>query len=76
MSEETARAILKEYKINNGDVEFGMDATMDDLIDVLEKNRVFVPCVYVLNKVDCLSLAELQVYDKLPHYVPISAKLG
>ena len=30
---------------------FRYDATSEDLIDVIEGNRVYMPCIYVLNKV-------------------------
>jgi len=49
------------------------DATTDDLIDVIEGNRVYVPAVYVLNKIDQISIEELDVIYKIPHCVPISA---
>ena len=26
------------------------DATIDDLIDVIEGNRIYIPCIYLLNK--------------------------
>ena len=74
LSEDTARAILHEYRVSNGDVHFSSDATMDDLIDVIEGNRIYVPCLYVLNKIDGISIEELDLLDQVPHYVPISAK--
>jgi len=52
MSEETAKAICSEYKLSNADVHFRCDATPDELIDVIEGNRIYVPCIYVLNKID------------------------
>ncbi len=74
MSEETVHAILKEYRIHNCDITFKQDSTMDDLIDVVEGNRIYVPCIYVLNKIDAISIQELDLLDRVPHYVPISAK--
>ena len=32
------------------------------------------PCIYVLNKIDAISMEELDLLDQVPHYVPISAK--
>jgi len=52
MSEDTIRSILHEYKISNCDVNFKINATMDELIDVIEGNRIYVPCIYVMNKID------------------------
>ena len=43
-------------------------------VDIIEGNRVYVPCIYVLNKIDAISIEELDLLDKVPHYVPISAK--
>lgn len=74
MEDETIISILKEYRISNADVTFKADNSVDDLIDVIEGNRVYVPCLYVLNKIDAISIQELDLLDKVPHYVPISAK--
>lgn len=52
MSEDTARAVAHEYRISNADIYFRQDATVDELIDVIEGNRVYTPCIYVLNKID------------------------
>lgn len=74
MSDDTVRAIAHEYKLSNADIHFRQNATIDDLIDVIEGNRIYVPCLYVLNKIDQISIEELDIIDKCPHYVPISAK--
>ena len=74
MSEDTVRSILHEYRISNCDITFKSDNTIDDLIDVIEGNRIYVPCLYVLNKIDAISIEELDLLDRVPHYVPISAK--
>ena len=39
------------------------DATADDLIDVIEGNRIYMPCVYALNKIDAITMEELDVLD-------------
>ena len=56
----------------NVDITFKCDADEDELIDVLEGNRRYVPCIYVLNKVDRISMEDLKILEKFPHYVPIS----
>lgn len=71
---DTIKAILAEYKINNADVVLKCDATTDDLIDVIEGNRIYVPCIYVMNKIDQISVEELDVIYRVPHAVPISAQ--
>lgn len=70
---ETVKSILSEYKIHNADVTLKYDATADDLIDVVEGNRIYVPCIYILNKIDQISIEELDIIYKIPHCVPISA---
>eukprot|EP01117_Protostelium_nocturnum_P010297 TRINITY_DN3700_c0_g1_i5.p1 TRINITY_DN3700_c0_g1~~TRINITY_DN3700_c0_g1_i5.p1 ORF type:complete len:368 (-),score=163.58 TRINITY_DN3700_c0_g1_i5:55-1158(-) len=72
---ETVKAVLAEYKIHNADINLRQDVTVDELIDVIEGNRVYIPCLYVLNKIDQLTVEELNLLDKIPHYVPISAGL-
>lgn len=75
MDEDTIKAICNEYKIPNADISLRCDATPDDLIDVIEGNRLYVPCIYVLNKIDQITVPELDILDRIPHYVPVSAHL-
>ncbi|KAF9139297.1 hypothetical protein EC957_005176 [Mortierella hygrophila] len=70
---DEVKAVLSEYKIHNADISFKCDATVDDLIDVIEGNRVYMPCIYVLNKIDQISIEELDLVSKIPHAVPICA---
>mmetsp|Transcript_36798 Transcript_36798/g.92224 ORF Transcript_36798/g.92224 Transcript_36798/m.92224 type:complete len:341 (-) Transcript_36798:1320-2342(-) len=73
---EAVKGILSEYKIHNADVILrDPNITADDLIDVVEGNRVYIPCVYVLNKIDQISVEELDIIDRMPHYCPISAHM-
>jgi len=59
----------------NCDVSFRSDCTVDELIDVCEGNRIYIPAIYVLNKIDAISIEELDLLYKIPNSVPISAKL-
>lgn len=70
---DLVKTILAEYRIHNADVILKYDATTDDLIDVIEGNRVYIPCIYLLNKIDQISIEELDIIYKIPHCVPISA---
>ena len=62
---EQVRSILAEYRIHNADITLRCDATADDLIDVVEGNRVYIPAIYLLNKIDQMSIV---VGIKLSHY--------
>jgi small GTP-binding protein len=73
LDDDFIRAILHEYKIGNADIMFDCDATEDELIDVIEGNRKYVPCLYALNKIDEITMEELDLLDRIPHYVPCSA---
>ena len=35
--------------------------------------RKYIPCLYVLNKIDDITIEELDVLDRIPHCVPISS---
>ena len=35
---------------------------------------MYVPCLYVLNKIDGISIEELDLLSRVPHYVMISAR--
>jgi small GTP-binding protein len=76
INEDIIRSILAEYKISNAEVCFKCNATPDDLIDVIEGNRTYCPALYVLNKIDQITLDELHLLSRLPHAVPISGMLG
>lgn len=70
---DLVKSILSEYKIHNADVVLRYDATADDFIDVVEGNRIYIPCIYLLNKIDQISIEELDIVCEVPHCVPISA---
>eukprot|EP00299_Pterocystis_sp_00344_P011086 c5116_g1_i1.p1 GENE.c5116_g1_i1~~c5116_g1_i1.p1 ORF type:complete len:384 (+),score=91.96 c5116_g1_i1:116-1153(+) len=75
LDKETVESVLHEYRISNAEVNMHCDATVDQLIDVIEGSRVYIPALYVVNKIDAISMEELDIIDRLPHYVPISAHL-
>lgn len=71
------RAVMSEYKISSADIAIRCDATIDDLIDVLEaKSRSYIPVIYVLNKIDAISIEELDLLYRIPNSVPISSEHG
>lgn len=69
---ESVKAILGEYRIANAEVQIKCDATVDDLIDVIEGNRIYLPCIYILNKIDQITIEELDMIYKIPHAIPVS----
>jgi ribosome-interacting GTPase 1 len=51
ISHEEIKAVLSEYRMANCDVHIRCDPTVDEFIDVVEGGRVYIPCVYILNKI-------------------------
>jgi len=52
IDEQTIIGILREYKIHNADVLIRGDITVDSLIDAILGNRVYIPAITVVNKID------------------------
>ncbi|KAG9648192.1 GTP binding protein-like protein, partial [Aureobasidium melanogenum] len=71
------KAVMSEYKISSADIAIRCDATIDDLIDVLEaKSRSYIPVIYALNKIDAISIEELDLLYRIPNACPISSEHG
>ena len=74
--EKLIMTVLHEYKIFNADVVFREDCTVDEFIDVIQGNRVYLKCLYVYNKIDQLTMEEVDRLAHLRHAVVISCELG
>lgn len=46
MDIDAVKAVLGEYRIANADVHCRGDYDTDDLIDIIEGSRVYMPCIY------------------------------
>ncbi|KAG8380137.1 hypothetical protein BUALT_Bualt07G0162300 [Buddleja alternifolia] len=56
-------------------VLFREDATVDDLIDVIEGNRKYMKCVYVYNKIDVVGIDDVDRLARQPNSIVISCNL-
>jgi ribosome-interacting GTPase 1 len=74
MNAEVAKLVCREYKISCAEFILREDITVDQFIDVIEGNRAYVPALYVFNKIDSITIEELDILDQLPNYVPISSQ--
>lgn len=75
LDDETIMDILKNhYRIYHAVVHFDEPCTVDDLIDVLEGNRVYLPCIYVINKCDQLTQEQIAEFSKRPDTICVSAQ--
>jgi len=64
MDKKTVADILKEFRISNADIVIRENITHDQLIDVIEGNRVYIPSVTILNKIDLVNKKTLQKIKK------------
>lgn len=71
VDEKLVQMILHEYKIFNAEVLFREDCTADELIDVISANRVYLPCLFVYNKIDQVSIEEVDRIARQPNSVVV-----
>lgn len=71
VDEKLVQVILHEYKIFNAEVLFREDCTPDEFIDVISANRVYLPCMYVYNKIDQISIEEVDRIARQPNSVVV-----
>mmetsp|Transcript_27945 Transcript_27945/g.85754 ORF Transcript_27945/g.85754 Transcript_27945/m.85754 type:complete len:371 (+) Transcript_27945:144-1256(+) len=74
LTKEIATRILKEYKMSTVDVALKEDCTIDRFIDACDGKRTYVKALYVMNKIDAITIEDLDVIDQMPNYVPISSR--
>ncbi|TFY83987.1 hypothetical protein EWM64_g47 [Hericium alpestre] len=73
--EKTIRTILASYKLHNCDVMIREDITTDEFIDVLIGTRKYIPCLYVYNKIDAISLEQMDKLALEDHTIVISCEM-
>lgn len=74
LDDRLIKGVLSEYGIHNAIVTIRENITVDELIDVLVGNRVYIPSLTVLNKVDLVNEGYL---NNLPFdFIPVSAESG
>jgi len=72
---DTVTRVLNSYRIHNAEVLFRDDCGVDELIDCIEGNRKYVRCLYVYNKVDTLSIEEVDELARKPDSIVISVHM-
>lgn len=65
--EKVATQILREYRISNADILAREDISIDELVDVVVGNRVYKPCLYFYNKIDTVTIEEVDLLARMPH---------
>ncbi|KAJ3197010.1 Developmentally-regulated GTP-binding protein 2 [Irineochytrium annulatum] len=74
LNERLVQQILQSYKIHNAEVLIREDHTVDEFIDVVLGNRKYIRCVYCYNKIDQISLEEVDRLARQPFTVVISCE--
>lgn len=73
---KTVYSILHEYRVHNADILFREDIGVDEFIDVIEGNRKYVKCLYVWNKIDTVTMEDVDRLAREPHSMVTSCNLG
>ncbi|CDS12492.1 Putative Developmentally-regulated GTP-bindingFT protein 2 [Lichtheimia ramosa] len=66
--------ILHDYKIFNADIVIREDITVDQFIDVILGNRRYIKCIYCYNKIDQITMEELDRLAREPNTVVVSCE--
>ncbi|MDE1858626.1 MAG: GTP-binding protein [Thaumarchaeota archaeon] len=76
MTEGLIKDILRVYDVNGARVLIRQDVDDQQLVDVLSGNRVYVPSLTVMNKIDLVNAGfTTELTRKLPYrFVPVSAE--
>lgn len=74
--EKLVTQILREYRIMAADVLAREEITVDQLVDVVQGNRLYKPCLYLYNKIDTVTIEEVDQLARMPHSIVGSVQMG
>ena len=72
LSNLTIKEIASEMGIKNADISIKERVTIDSLIDSFSSSRVYIPALFVVNKIDTVT----KINHLAPGILPISAEKG
>lgn len=76
IDERMVKNVFQEYRIHNAHVKFSGDYNVDDLIDAIDGNRKYVKCIYCYNKIDTISIEEIDDLVANPQNAVISVQMN
>lgn len=77
ISKKTIQDILKEMKLNNADIVIRSPADIDILIDSVLGNRVYIPAITIITKVDMVNKERReQLIEEIKPDLLVSAEKG
>ena len=65
MTDETIVSIMKEFRINNAEVLIRTYINEDQLIDIIEGNKHYIPKIVIANKVDMATQKDIENFKKM-----------
>ena len=65
LDEASIKEIMQEFRLNNASIVLRDDIDADELIDVIEGNKKYVPSIVILNKIDLVDPQELERVKKI-----------
>ena len=75
LNEKVIQQILHEYKIFHAEVLIREDIGVDEFIDAILGNIRYVDCLYVYNKIDSITLEEVDKLARIPNSIVTSCEL-
>ena len=67
MTQKLVQMVLADYKIFNAEVLFRGDYSIDQFLDIVVGNRIYMSCLYAFNKIDQISLEEVDRIARTPN---------
>jgi small GTP-binding protein len=74
--EKLVTQILREYRITSADILAREEITVDQLVDVIQGNREYKPCLYLYNKIDTVTVEEVDQLARMPNSIVGSVAQG
>ena len=72
LTEDAIKGVMDVYNFHNAEIVLSEQLSEDRFIDVLRGNRIYVPAIIVVNKID--QLGEGECVNLRDDYIPISAE--
>lgn len=70
LDKETIKSVAQEFGVSNGEIALYERITLDRLVDAFARNRVYVPAIWIVNKIDQAK----SLVDSQDNLVKISAE--
>lgn len=72
LTEKFVHQLLHQYRTFNAEVLIREEVSIDDFIDVVVGNRIYLRCLYVYNKIDAITIEEVDRIAREDHTVVVS----